>query len=223
LSLARQQQPCSQANSLEVVEKNRHWNKRKWCWMVQPEPVILAAPQQAGDNLELAQLGLKSPASRLRWMPWRARPAYLSKSARLNCPNCPRENQDYNSDTQIQAPFDGQVVYDYEKEYTAAEAFRTAVILVDIAGWEIRASPADTQLQVLEEGMPVSISTIAEPGTVQGGKVSSLPYPYGSGEASDEEARIDLEPGFSLGEYELGDLMQITVIIAQKSNAWLPS
>jgi len=125
--------------------------------------------------------------------------------------------------SQIHAPFAGIVVSIYLKEDTMAEAYRTAIILADDQNLVIRADPGDSDLQRLEEGMPVTVSPIGRPDTVLSGSIQSLPYPYGSGVSGQEDAFITLDNDLSPSQYNLGDLMEINVLITHKSNTlWLP-
>lgn len=226
LDLVRQQQPvASQANSMTVIMKER--------LLVQFEKILndlIKAGytgriiEQAEDDVEQARLDLDLARQQAALNAAEVETELVVKERLVELAQIALEEiQAFIADSQIQAPFDGQVVSVYIKEDTAAEAYKTAIILVDTSELEIRAVLGGTELKLLQEGMLVSVSSIGRPGTVLKGIVSGLPYPYGSGKTGEDEVRVTLDPAFSLAGFKLGDLMEITVIITQKSDIlWLP-
>lgn len=127
------------------------------------------------------------------------------------------------ADSQIVAPLDGRIASVNIKADTAIEAYKVAIIILDLTTLLIRGDPGDAGLQRLEEGMPIKISPIGQPGTILTGNVLSLPYPYGSGESGQEDAFFVIDEQSPISSFDLGDLMEISVVLNEKQNIlWLP-
>jgi multidrug efflux pump subunit AcrA (membrane-fusion protein) len=94
---------------------------------------------------------------------------------------------------------------------------------------EISANILSDQLQLLAEGMPVTMELAGRPGEVLTGAVRRLPYPYGSGgsgqtlEEKDKSTRVSVNATPAEAGFALGDLVNVTAIIERKDNVvWVP-
>jgi multidrug efflux pump subunit AcrA (membrane-fusion protein) len=135
------------------------------------------------------------------------------------------------ADAQIIAPFDGQILSETLTEGREATARKVVAIIADMSELEISADPSSTQLNDLAEGMPIVATLSRRPGEEWQGYIRRLPYPYGGGgrsegaeEEEDTSTRIRLENvDFADLDLEVGDLMNIEVVLEQKDNVlWLP-
>ena len=134
------------------------------------------------------------------------------------------------ANAQIVAPFDGQILSITLIKGREGEAFKPVVVVADPSELDIRAEPRDTQLSELAENMPVVVGFSTRPDEEFSGFIRQLPYPYGGGtgtveglEEEDESTRITLEVTPAEAGLELGDLMQVEVVVEQKTGVlWLP-
>jgi len=132
-------------------------------------------------------------------------------------------------DARVTAPFDGQVLSLSLVEGRQVDGYRTVAVLADPSELEVSADLSDKQMLKLSEGMPATISPVANPGNEITGEIRRLPYPYGGGgrtqgaEEEDKSTRVSLDLA-ALGEdIELGDLMRVTVVLERKQDVlWLP-
>jgi HlyD family secretion protein len=132
----------------------------------------------------------------------------------------------------IVSPIDGTVLQLLVFEDTEAEAYKPVIIVANIAQLEISGDLTDQEMSQISEGMSVSIEGVSRPGDSFAGLIRSMPYPYGtakkdttSGTASlvRESTRISTDQNLTDLEYEIGDLVHVTVIIEKKDNIlWLP-
>ncbi len=132
------------------------------------------------------------------------------------------------ADAQIIAPFDGVLLSVNIEKGMAVTGYKPVVVLADLTRLEVTADVNTDFLRQLQEGMPVTGAFISKPGESFNGSIRRLPYPYGGGtgssavEEQDKTTRINLDIPDTV-EFELGDLIRITVIIAKQENAlWLP-
>jgi multidrug efflux pump subunit AcrA (membrane-fusion protein) len=135
------------------------------------------------------------------------------------------------ADAQIIAPFDGQILSESLTEGREVRGHQTVAIIADLGEMEISADLSPNQLVDLVEGMPVVAYQSNRPGDTYSGYIRRLPYPYGGGGRSegveetkeDKSTRIRLEVTFSELDLEVGDVMNIEVVLQQKDDAlWLP-
>lgn len=135
------------------------------------------------------------------------------------------------SETQVIAPFDGQVTSLLLSAGRAADAFKPVITVADPISLEISADLISTQMQLLQEGMPVSVTLTGRPGETLKGSIRYLPYPYGQGGVPsttqegepDQSVRVALEADPAGKGYEMGDLAQVTVQLERRENVlWLP-
>jgi multidrug efflux pump subunit AcrA (membrane-fusion protein) len=130
---------------------------------------------------------------------------------------------------QLTAPFDGLLLSISLTEGREATAFNPAAIVGEVSNLEISADLRDTQLQDLQEGMPVIIRLSSRPGEEFHGQIRQLPYPYGGGgrtqgvEEEDTSTRISLEKSPTEFGLELGDLVRAEVEVERSDGVlWLP-
>ncbi len=134
------------------------------------------------------------------------------------------------NNAQIIAPFEGQILSESLTAGREANAFKPVVIIADVSEWEISADPSSSILRDVAEEMAVTATFASRPGEEIKGYISRLPYPYGGGgrsqsveEEEDKSTRITLETSIEDLNLELGDLMQIEVILKEKDEVlWLP-
>jgi multidrug efflux pump subunit AcrA (membrane-fusion protein) len=132
------------------------------------------------------------------------------------------------AESQIIAPFDGQLLSISLTPGQNVEAYRPAATIADINTLEVSADLISSQMEDLVEGMPASIVLVSRPGVTLHGSVRRLPYPYGSGgrgttvEDLDKSTRISVDTAGAEG-FELGDLVRVRVELERKDNVlWLP-
>jgi multidrug efflux pump subunit AcrA (membrane-fusion protein) len=101
--------------------------------------------------------------------------------------------------------------------------------LADPNQLEISANILRDQLQLLAEGMPVTMEMASRPGQKLTGAIRRLPYPYGSGgsgqtlEEKDKSTRVSVDATAEEAGFALGDLVNVTAIIERKDNVvWVP-
>jgi RND family efflux transporter MFP subunit len=131
------------------------------------------------------------------------------------------------TDTQILAPFDGEVVAVYTSAGKAVEGFKPLLVVADPSELEVTAELRADEMRRLSEGQAVTAIPADYPGQELLGSIRSLPYPYGSGgsgsslEAVDRVAHLAVDCGDLA--VEPGDLVRVTVVLEQKDNVlWLP-
>ncbi len=140
------------------------------------------------------------------------------------------DNQDLESaiaDAQLLAPFDGQVLSLGLSEGQLVEAFKPMAVVADLNELEVSADLDSRMLENMAEDMPVVVEPFSRPGETINGYIRRLPYPYGAGGSeaadSDQTTRITLQVSPTEAGYELGDLVRVTVVLAQKADAlWVP-
>lgn len=133
------------------------------------------------------------------------------------------------ADSQIHAPFDGQLLSVSLTPGQAVEAFQKVVSIADVTALEVSADLLSDQMTELVEGMPVQVVLVSRPGDVLTGKIRQLPYPYGSGgrglsvEDQDKSTRFTLDQDpIELG-FAMGDLVRVTAELERKQDVlWLP-
>lgn len=155
-------------------------------------------------ELELAQLGLKETQLRTE------------------------EVQDIVKKSLLVAPADGVLLSLSVREGREVQAYQDVAVVADLSQLEVSASLTSSDMQRLEEGMPVTVEVFGTPGEVTTGYIRRLPYPFGSSGNTqileqDPTTRVALDrPAQELG-YKLGDMMKVTVVIERKDNVlWLP-
>lgn len=133
------------------------------------------------------------------------------------------------AETQIIAPFDGQIMSLALTPGQQADAFRPVVTFAEIDNLEAKADLISTQMDRLSEGMITDVSLVNRPGVNLRGEIRQLPYPYGSGGSGttvtdlDRSTRISILESPSEAGFNLGDLVRVNVTLEEKSDVlWLP-
>ena len=133
------------------------------------------------------------------------------------------------ADSQIIAPFAGQLLSFSIVPGQAIEAYRPVATLADINDLEISADLISTQMTDLAEQLPATFMFVSRPGIELTGYIRRLPYPYGSGgrgttvEELDKSTRITIDELTEEAGFELGDLVRVQVELERKDDVlWLP-
>lgn len=133
------------------------------------------------------------------------------------------------AESQIVAPFDGLILSLTLSPGQAVQAYQPVVTLADPATLEVSANILGDQLQLLAEGMPVTMILSSRPGQLLHGVVRRLPYPFGSGgsgqtiEEKDKSTRVTIEESAADAGYALGDLVRVTAEVERRDNVvWIP-
>ena len=133
------------------------------------------------------------------------------------------------AESQIIAPFSGQLLSFSIVPGQAIEAYHPVATLAEIDHLEISADLISSQLTDLAEGLPARFMFVSRPGTELSGSIRRLPYPYGSGgkgttvEELDKSTRITIDEQSAATGYQLGDLVRVTVELERKNDVlWLP-
>ena len=112
-------------------------------------------------------------------------------------------------DSQIVAPFNGQILFQGLAEGRSIEAFERAVVIADTDALEVRAELTGNELSGLTQGMPVLVDYFNAPGEPVNGTIRQMPsFSNTSDGATDEvdsSTRIELsvppsESGFNLND-----------------------
>jgi multidrug efflux pump subunit AcrA (membrane-fusion protein) len=133
------------------------------------------------------------------------------------------------SDTQIIAPFDGELVSLTIVEGDAVEAYKPVAVIVNPAALEVSANPTSAAQSELAEGMIASVTFISKSGPPLQGVIRRMPYLLTAGstalklEDRDQSVRIRLAVGPEQGGYTRGDVVEITIALQRRENTlWLP-
>ena len=131
------------------------------------------------------------------------------------------------ADSQIVAPFNGEVLSFRLSEGRVVEAYQPVAVIGDVSHLEITAELTDQEMNRLAVGMPVSLALYSKPSETVTGKIRKLPYPFGGGgtdsEDEDKATRISLDNSVDGAGFELGDLIAVEVILQHKEDAlWIP-
>ena len=128
-------------------------------------------------------------------------------------------------DARLVAPFDGRVLSLNIREGNLATAFKTVLVLGDPGALEITAELGADSLSQMSVGQEATVRLLNRPNQDWMGSVRQLPYPYGSGGATDQTdetaTRIALDdPNVTV---ELGELATVIISLERKENVlWLP-
>jgi len=125
----------------------------------------------------------------------------------------------------IYAPFDGVVTGVSAYPGRAATAYKSLIVVADLAELEVNAELSSRVMQDMSEGMEASIVFSNIPGATLKGIVRQMPYPYGHGgsgktlEEQDKATHISLDPQQTEGlDIEAGMLAKVTMVIEQKDD-----
>ncbi len=133
------------------------------------------------------------------------------------------------ADSQIRAPFSGQLLSVSLTPGQGVEAFQKVISIADVNELEVSADLLSDQMSSLVEGMPVEVSLVSRPGEIITGQIRVLPYPYGSGgrglslEDQDKSTRFTLDQSAQELGFNMGDLVRVTAELERKQDVlWLP-
>lgn len=131
---------------------------------------------------------------------------------------------------QVKAPFKGTLLSVFITPDRSVEAFKSVMVLADVTRLEVSADLTSTDLQELQEGLPVKVAAVSGPATQLAGKIRKLPYPYGKAsgtthqdETQDTSTRVSLNEIPATATLSLGDLVRVQVMLEKRASAlWLP-
>ena len=131
---------------------------------------------------------------------------------------------------QVKAPFKGTMLSVFITPDRSVEAYKSVMVIADLAKLEVSADLTSTDLQELEEGLPVTVVAVSGPATELTGEIRKLPYPYGKADATasknetqDTSTRVSINEDPATANLTLGDLVRVQVILEKRDGAlWLP-
>jgi RND family efflux transporter MFP subunit len=128
---------------------------------------------------------------------------------------------------QIVSPIDGTVLTVSVTQGRSAEAYLPAIVVADVSQLEVITELVSTDMQKLVEGMSATANLFSKPGTTYEASIRRLPYPYGGGGTAvtdtDPSTRIQLSVPMASTGWEMGDLIQVMVILDKSEDAlWVP-
>ena len=133
------------------------------------------------------------------------------------------------ADTQITAPFSGQLMSFLLIPGESVQAYDVVATLADMSELEVSSDLISSQLMDLAEGMPATFMLTSRPGVELTGFIRRLPYPYGSGgkgttvEELDKSTRLTVNENLAEFGIEEGDLVRVNVELERKDDVlWLP-
>ena len=128
------------------------------------------------------------------------------------------------ANAQIVAPFDGEVRSLRLADGRTVEAFRVYSVVADMNSLDLSANLTSEEMQDLEVGMPIIAELANRPGETYTGSIRYLPYGLSVDATEDEKmTRIALDIDTTEAGLDAGDLMRVTVVLAQRFNVlWLP-
>jgi len=122
---------------------------------------------------------------------------------------------------ELVAPMSGRLVNFSPDPGEPVLAYDPIGLVADLSVLEITDDMSPEDLSELNEGMPLLIKRAALPGNVYSGIIASLPAPYGL--ATDELVHVSFDEQPPLGEFDVGDRMNYTVVIEERDDVlWLP-
>jgi RND family efflux transporter MFP subunit len=132
------------------------------------------------------------------------------------------------SNLRITAPFDGTIFSLTILEGAMVQANQTVIAVANLDEVIISAQLKPDDMALLTVGMQVTVDPVSGSIPTVPGTVKSLPYPYGSADAGTQSPNGSVQvaldrPPLELG-YNVGDLVNMNIVLKQKSDAlWLPS
>ena len=122
---------------------------------------------------------------------------------------------------ELVAPMSGRLVNFSPDPGEPVLAYDPVGLVADLSVLEITDEMSPEDLSELNEGMPLLIKRAALPGNVYSGIIASLPAPYGL--ATDDVVHVSFDEQPPLGEFDVGDRMNYTVVIEERDDVlWLP-
>lgn len=182
-----------------------------------PDPEAIALQQK---QVELAEIALKRLQEGVS-----ANLVSNYERAKLNVQKLEADIKD----SQVFAPFDGQLLSVSLTPGQGVEGFQKVVSIAEVSELEVSADLLSDQMTQLVEGMPVKVTLVSRPGEILTGAIRQLPYPYGSGgrglsvEDQDKSTRFTLDQDAKEIGFQMGDLVRVTAELERKPDVlWLP-
>ncbi len=126
----------------------------------------------------------------------------------------------------ITSPIDGTILSVLILEGATVEADQPVIVVGDLEDLVVSATTSPEDLARLAVGMDVTVRPVGKDIPMTGGTIRALPYPYGNAdtESTDGSVQIGLEESPGKLGYEVGDMVNVTLILEHRENAlWLPS
>jgi len=127
----------------------------------------------------------------------------------------------------IVSPIDGIVANISAIKGRMAEAFKTMAVVSNQEEVEITAQLSDADLNSLTVGMPVTVTLSSLPGKDLTGKITELPYPFGSGGTTEKLDKQDTYTHIVLNDanvpMKVGDMVKVSVLLERTEDTlYLP-
>jgi RND family efflux transporter MFP subunit len=125
----------------------------------------------------------------------------------------------------ITSPMEGTVLSISILEGATSEANKPVLVVANLDDLVASATVDSEDLARLVIGMKVTVSSTRQDGPAAEGKIRALPYPYGNAdtESTDGSVQVALDQSPAELGYEAGDMVRLSIILAQKADAlWLP-
>ena len=126
---------------------------------------------------------------------------------------------------QLIAPIDGTVISVSILEGATVEANKPVIVVADLNDLVVSANASADDLARLTIGMKVAVSSIGQNRERAEGVIRALPYPYGNGDTESTDGSVQIALNQSPQElgYKVGDMVNVSILLAQKTDAlWLP-
>jgi membrane fusion protein, macrolide-specific efflux system len=130
------------------------------------------------------------------------------------------------SNVRITAPFEGTIFSVSILDGSPVEADQPVIVVANMDDLIMSATLSADEMSLLSAGMNVTVSPVGGDAQTAEGTIRSLPYPYGSvdTESPDGSVQVSLDRSpLALG-YNVGDLVNMSIVLEQKTDAlWLPA
>jgi membrane fusion protein, macrolide-specific efflux system len=125
----------------------------------------------------------------------------------------------------ITSPIDGTILSVSILEGATVETDQPVIVVGNLDDMVVSATVDPEDLARLVIGRNVTVSPIGKDVPVVGGTIRALPYPYGNAdtESTDGSVQVALEKSPTELGYEIGDMVNVNLILEQKDDVlWLP-
>lgn len=125
----------------------------------------------------------------------------------------------------ITSPIDGTVLSVSILEGATIEADQTVIVVANLDDLVVSAAADPEDLDQLLIGMDVTVRAVGKDIDDAQGKIRALPYPYGNADTESTDGSVQMELVRSPAElgYEVGDVVNASLILEQKDHVlWLP-
>lgn len=132
------------------------------------------------------------------------------------------ELQDVQTKTRLITPFDGDLIGLNLAAGVRVRGGTEIAVLVNLAEPVVWADAIDSQLALLEAGLPVLLTQPFAPDQIFAGEIATLPYPHGVGEITDG-ARAKSIQIVTETPLEFGERIDVVIPLQEKPDVlWLP-